>query len=314
MLIINHVKDIDVLVIGRSCVDYIAVVDRFPKGNTKVPLSCRLVEGGGQGGTAACCISKLGGRVVYIGSVGNDKEGEFCLKRLQDYNVGIEHVRIVDGITPVAYVFVESGNGKRTIIYDPGNLPEIAVDKKLIELINASMVILLDPQVTYLSQSLDKKNMPHLTSVYDCERFRTGLYDMMKTVDFFVPSTDFFDSEELKFSGKSLKENITELKKMVKGELIVTNGENGAYYLSNELYHFNPPVVSVKDTTGAGDNLHAALSFALSREFDIFDAICFSVATASISCREYGGRLGLPSFEEAMKASKEVEITIEKIE
>ena len=43
----------DVLVIGRSCLDFIAVVDRFPEENRKVPLALRLGEGGGQGGTAA---------------------------------------------------------------------------------------------------------------------------------------------------------------------------------------------------------------------------------------------------------------------
>ena len=43
-------KDIDVLVIGRSCLDYIALVDQFPKENQKIPLEFRLAEGGGQGG------------------------------------------------------------------------------------------------------------------------------------------------------------------------------------------------------------------------------------------------------------------------
>ncbi len=42
-------KDLDVLVIGRNCIDYISVVDRFPREDEKVPLNARLVEGGGQG-------------------------------------------------------------------------------------------------------------------------------------------------------------------------------------------------------------------------------------------------------------------------
>ena len=80
-------KNFDVLVIGRSCLDYIAVMERFPEENQKTTLEFRSTEGGGQGGTASCCISKLGGQVAYVGKLGDDPEGRFCLKRLQDFGV-----------------------------------------------------------------------------------------------------------------------------------------------------------------------------------------------------------------------------------
>ena len=88
-------KKIDVLVIGRSCLDYITVVNRFPEENQKTAFEFRLMEGGGQGGTASCCISKLGGKVVYVGKLGDDQEGRFCLKRLQDFGVSTEFIEIV---------------------------------------------------------------------------------------------------------------------------------------------------------------------------------------------------------------------------
>ena len=47
---------LDVLVIGRNCIDYISIVDLFPREDEKVALSARFVEGGGQGGTSACCV------------------------------------------------------------------------------------------------------------------------------------------------------------------------------------------------------------------------------------------------------------------
>ena len=68
-------NNVDVLVIGRSCLDYIAVVKQFPIENQKLPLEFRLTEGGGQGGTSSCCISRLGGKVAYVGKLGDDDEG-----------------------------------------------------------------------------------------------------------------------------------------------------------------------------------------------------------------------------------------------
>ena len=66
-------NQIDVLVIGRSCLDYIAVVNQFPGENQKMPLEFRLIEGGGQGGTSSCCISRLGGRVAEFPIVFMDR-------------------------------------------------------------------------------------------------------------------------------------------------------------------------------------------------------------------------------------------------
>ena len=148
-------SEIDVTVIGRSCLDYIAVVNRFPVENQKLPLEFRLTEGGGQGGTSSCCISRLGGQVAYVGKLGNDDAGRFCLKRLKDFDVNTEFIDIVSGgKTPVAYVFVTAAGGYRTIIYERNVLPRISIDDRLLKLTTQSKVVLLDPEVTYLGAEL----------------------------------------------------------------------------------------------------------------------------------------------------------------
>ena len=113
----------DVLVIGRSCLDVIAILNQFPNENQKVPLEFRLEEGGGQGGTASCCITRLGGQVAYIGKLGDDREGRFCKQRLKDFGVDTQMIEmVIGGRTPVAYVFVSKPRGHRTIIYEPNRL------------------------------------------------------------------------------------------------------------------------------------------------------------------------------------------------
>lgn len=61
------------------------------------------------------------------------------------------------------------------------------------------------------------------------------------------------------------------------------------------------PHVNAIDTVGAGDNFHAAFALALTRDFDLHQAVKFSVAVASLSCREYGGRAGVPDWTEALE-------------
>ena len=296
----------EVLVIGRSCLDVIAVVNQFPLENQKLPLEFRLTEGGGQGGTAACCISRLGGRVAYVGKLGDDDEGRICLRRLQDFGAATDFVEIVKGgRTPVAYVFITADSGARSIIYERNTLPKLNINAALKELLRHTGVVLLDPEVTYLGGPLKNIAGSKVSVVYDGERWREGIEDIMNTADYFIPSAEFLTSGQLAFGGISFNRKIMQLNRMVAGNLIVTHGEKGAYYIRDgTLYHVAVPEVKAVDTVGAGDNFHAAFALALARGFDLHQTVKFSVAVASLSCREYGGRQGIPTWEQALEVAE----------
>ncbi len=302
-------QETDVLVIGRSCLDNIAIVDNFPKENQKVPLAFKLVEGGGQGGTAACCIARLGGGVAYIGKLGDDAAGKICLKRLKEFGVDTDWVEIVaNGKTPIAYAFVTQSTGNRTIIYEHHTLPKIRLNSTLKNLLTQTRTALLDPEVTYLGKAIKSVINNGVKIVYDCERWRHGVEDMMAVADFFIPSSDFLDSNESGLGNLPLPQKILKLKKTINGELIVTRGAEGAYYiLQNSLYHIAAPKIDVRDTIGAGDNFHAAFALAVSKKYELSKAVKFSVAVASLSCREYGGREGIPNWQEAMGIAEKLD-------
>jgi sugar/nucleoside kinase (ribokinase family) len=192
----------DVLVIGRSCLDIIAVVNQFPRENQKLPLEFRLTEGGGQGGTASCCISRLGGRVAYVGKLGDDDEGKLCLKRLEDFGVARDFVETVKGgQTPVAYVFITADSGARSIIYERNTLPKLKVNATLEQLVRQTSVVLLDPEVTYLGGQLKSVVGSNVKIIYDSERWREGIEDIMNTADYFIPSSEFLAAAELELVG-----------------------------------------------------------------------------------------------------------------
>jgi sulfofructose kinase len=299
-------NNVDVLVIGRSCLDYIAVVNQFPAENQKLPLEFRLTEGGGQGGTSSCCITRLGGRVAYVGKLGNDDEGRFCLKRLEDFDVSTEFVEIVSGgKTPVAYVFITADSGARSIIYEHNTLPKIKIDAVLKKMVMQTGIALLDPEVTYLGGQLKNVAGSEIKVIYDSERWRKGIEDIMSTADYFIPSAEFLEAGELQFHDISFNQRILELNNMVTGKLIVTRGEKGAYYVTDDtLYHVAAPEVNAVDTVGAGDNFHAAFALALSKGFDLHQMVKFSVSVASLSCREYGGRNGVPDWQQALAVAE----------
>ena len=296
----------DVLTIGRSCVDFIIVVDEFPQENSKMPLDSRLMEAGGQGGTSACCVSKLGGKVSYIGQIGDDTEGQFCLSRLRAFDVDTNFTKIIPkGKTPVAYIIVTKSNGNRTIVYEKNSLPRLNIKNIPQDLIFNSKVIMIDPETTYLIKDLNRKLKAKI--VYDCERWQPDMEYMLKSADFFIPSSEFLDSTDLFDKNEPFFKKIIQLNQMVKNQLIITSGENGAYYFSNNnLYHVEVPKVNVKDTIGAGDNFHAAFSLAISKKYDLHEAVKFAVSVATLSCSEYGGKNGIPRFHLAQKVANKL--------
>lgn len=306
-----NTETIDVLVIGRSCLDNIAVINRFPAEDQKVPLEFRLTEGGGQGGTASCCIARLGGTVAYAGRLGDDDEGRFCLQRLRHFGVATDFIEVVQGgRTPVAYVLVTAASGRRTIIYERNTLPGITLDAQLESLAARAGIVLLDPEVTYLGGPL-KAAVDGIQIVYDCERWRPGIEDVMETADYFIPSAEFLESDRLNFADKPFNRKIAALNEMVAGQLIVTRGARGAYYpQGDQLYRVAAPAVRAVDTIGAGDNFHAAFALALKRGFDLPRTVKFSVAVASLSCRDYGGRRGVPGMAEALQVASQLEETV----
>ena len=303
-----NTETIDVLVIGRSCLDNIAVINQFPAEDQKVPLEFRLTEGGGQGGTASCCIARLGGTVAYAGKLGDDDEGRYCLQRLKQFGVATDFIEVVrGGRTPVAYILVTATSGRRTIIYERNSLPKITLDAQLENLAARAGIVLLDPEVTYLGGPL-KASVEGIQIVYDCERWRPGIEDIMATADYFIPSAEFLESDRLNFADKPFNRKIAALNEMVAGQLIVTRGAGGAYYpQGDQLYRVAAPAVRAVDTIGAGDNFHAAFALALTQGFDLTRAVKFSVAVASLSCRDYGGRNGVPEMAEALEVADMLE-------
>jgi sugar/nucleoside kinase (ribokinase family) len=301
-------ENIDVLVIGRSCLDLIAVVNRFPEENQKAPLEFRLTEGGGQGGTASCCISRLGGKVAYVGKLGDDDEGRFCLQRLKEFGVTTDFIEIVrGGKTPVAYLFVTAASGHRTIIYERNSLPAITIDEQLKTLAAQSEIVLLDPEVTYLGAQLKAAGEGSIKIVYDCERWRQGMEDIMDAADYFIPSAEFLDSDRLNLGKISFNRKVAKLNAMVSGQLVVTRGEKGAYYpVDEKLYQVAAPPLKAVDTIGAGDNFHATFALALKKGLDLHQAVKMSVAVASLSCREFGGRNGIPNLQDAMVVAEKL--------
>ncbi len=300
----------DILVIGRSCRDHIAVIAHYPTENAKAAILSTVDEGGGQGATAACCIRRLGGRVRLLGRLGDDPAGRFCRQRLEAFGVDLGGVQTIPGgNTPESHIYVTRDSGRRTIFYQPNALPRLTAADLPPDCFRSAGVVLLDPETTYLAALLPPPHKQAPVIVYDAERWREGLEAMMHRADYFIPSSDFFDDPHLDLGGLPFHAQFDRLAARIGGTLIVTRGRRGAYFRKDRrLYRVPALEVNVRDSIGAGDNFHAAFAVARLRRYDLTRAVKFAVAVASLSCRAYGGREGLPTNAEALERAAGLEM------
>ena len=91
------------------------------------------------------------------------------------------------------------------------------------------------------------------------------------------------------------------------GNVIVTLGEDGAYWLGQQKEGFFPSrKVEAVDTTAAGDCFNGAFAAALAEGMDTEEAIRFANGAASIAVTRKGALDSLPDRREAEDAAREI--------
>jgi len=91
----------------------------------------------------------------------------------------------------------------------------------------------------------------------------------------------------------------TQLFRQTNAPVLVTLGARGGLLIgSGGMEMLSAPTVKVVDTTGAGDAVNGALAAELATGADLFDAVRFALAAATLSTRVAGAREGMPRRDE----------------
>ncbi len=292
-------RALDVLALGRACVDEVLELDAYPPEDAKVPVLARLREGGGQASTAACLAAHLGGRAAFVGVLGDDEPGRFARARMEAFGVRLEFLPPSRGRTPLAWCWVSRTSGSRTIAYERGSGAPLGWEEVAGPAACAE-VVLVDPQAEHLLPDLVPHCRRHgVRVVADAEHARPGWEATWGRVDVLAMGSSFLAEA---FPGLPPEEALRQVAGRTRAACVATRGAGGALaLLGGRVERFPAPAVPVRDTTGAGDAFHGALSLALARGAPLREAIRFAVAVASLCCRGLGGR-SFPAPDEVRAA------------
>jgi ribokinase len=296
---------VDVFGFGHCCIDYLCVLNPYPRKGKKGDVVRSLVIGGGPVPTALATVVKFGGSARFCGKVGDDADGRQVVGELGGAGVDIRPMVIDRGVTTArAYIWIDPKDGTRTIALDATGMTWLAEEQLNDGLPKHCRVLLTDGRATGATlKGLRLAREAEVTTVLDAGSVRPRFGEMLALVDYALVSRDLADTFAPGSGPEELARKLTEAGT---GTAVVTAGEHGAYWWDGGNGGFVPGFkVEAYDSTGAGDVFHGAFIWGLLQGWGMEDAVRFANAAAALSCRKLSGRMGIPTLGEVIKLQSE---------
>ncbi|RCL40224.1 MAG: ribokinase [Gammaproteobacteria bacterium] len=297
----------EIIVFGGINMDLFAYIPRSTQEGETIQATSVEFFLGGKGANQAAASARLGAKVSFVGTIGQDQFGIDVKKLISKENIDISKLSSSRDQTGVALINVLK-NGRNEVIAFPGankqTSSKLISDKKLK---SCSIVIgqmELEESQTYNLFLRAKKN--GCQTILNLAPFKTIKKQLLKQTDILIVN-------EIEFSGltrrsskkidlKFVENNFSRLDLPPQIKLIVTMGEKGVVVFAGGIKKYFPSrKVKAIDTVGAGDCFVGALGYFLLNDSDIFSATHFAICASSISVTRKGAAESMPSIDEVVK-------------
>jgi ribokinase len=265
--------------------------ERIPlKGETLMASNFRTTHGG-KGSNQAVQAARLGGRVDFVGRIGNDAFGRDFLALLREEHIGEKFVFITGDLPTGAGFIISAADGQNLIVIDIAAIRRFTkedIDLSFTaisgnDIVMAQLEIPLDTALYALSKA---KRQGALTILNPAPAWDLS-GERLEYIDMLTPN----ETEARICLGLAPNANITDeavarqLTATGCKHVIVTLGEKGSLWAHNGEVQALPPfkIGQVVDSTGAGDAFNAALAVALAEGSAIPEAIRFANAAGALS-------------------------------
>lgn len=308
-----------VFCVGELLIDFVAE----KQGSDLSKATEFTKKAGGAPANVACAISKLGGKSIFLGCVGNDPFGRFLLNVLKTEGVDISMAQLSKTFTTLAFVSLAE-DGERDFVFSRGADKELQYDPNLRKSLKGN-ILHLGAATALLGGSLEKAYGKYLFDGLTKEmlisfdpNFRSDLWKENKE-QFIKKCIPFIEKSHLcKFSLEeaqllSGKSDINDACNVFHGMgtkiITVTMGKEGTLLSVNGSKKIIPSIaVKPVDTTGAGDAFIGCLLYQISNlgnfdpVFENHDLLEKMVAKANkagaITTTNYGAIPSLPTKDQ----------------
>lgn len=292
-----------IIVIGSANADLVIHAERMPELGETLNGSNFQINAGGKGLNQAIAISKLGGNVSFLGSLGNDANGKMLLDELHKNDVSFEGIKTENAPTGIAMITVV--NGDNFIILNSGANDMLTADviEQFSDMIKESdfCVMQLEIPIETVLKVCEIAKDNNTKIVLNPAPFKKLPESLYPHIDYLIPN----EHEAFSLTGiypdneENCKKTILKLKELGTKNVVITLGERGCVYTKEGDVLFCPALkTNVVDTTSAGDCFIGALVSKLSVGDNIEKAIAFATKASAIAVSREGASKSIPFADE----------------
>jgi sugar/nucleoside kinase (ribokinase family) len=298
----------DVVGVGLNATDTLILLPHFPAYAGKIAFDEEILSPGGQVASAMVTCARLGLRVKYIGTVGDDERGRVQVASLRETGINLDDVQVRQGCpNQTAYILIDRSTGERTVLWrrDDG----LRLDPSFItpEKISCARLLHIDGHDTPAVERAARLAREHAIPVtVDVDTVYHGFERVLPLVDYLIASSEFpaqWTNERDPFKALELMQNEYGIRVAA-----MTLGAHGALARFEGRFVYSPAfVVNCVDTTGAGDVFHGAFCYSVLRGMSLRESLDFSNAMAALNCTAIGARGGIRGPEEVGELMRRAE-------
>lgn len=298
-----------VLVAGEINPDLILQDYRsFPELGKEVVVEDLRLALGSASAICAAGLARLGDHAGFLGKVGADVYGEFCLGEMRAAGIDVSLVRPDPGLKTGITVSVSSAADRALITY-PGAMTALTEKDVTDEILRQFEHIHIASY--YLQENLrpgcaavfERASRLGLTTSLDTgfdpsETWAPEIYETLKYVDIFLPN-----EVELRWIGRH-EDPVKALAALANGrtQVVAKLGSRGCIALDGgEVVSIPAFRVKPVDTTGAGDSFNAGFLHAWLNWKQLREAMRFGAACGALSTQGMGGTGCQASEAEALE-------------
>ena len=288
-----------ILVAGSANIDFVTRVEHIPAPGETVLGGSYSVSGGGKGANQAVACARAGGKVAFLGALGQDPFADTLRASLRESGVQDLSVQL-DLPTGAAFISVsEAGENAITVASgaNAGLVPDMLPELKGLTHLIMQLEIPL-PTVLAYARAARAAGVRVILNAAPAAELPPELLD----------STDLLVVNEGELASLvgpgEVREQLRRAALLGPAQVIVTLGAEGSLALDSLALDAQAFVtvparrVAVLDTTGAGDTYVGALVTALSEGAALPQAMRFAGTAAALACTRPGAQPSMPTRAE----------------
>jgi ribokinase len=290
------------LVVGSLNTDLLVRVGSLPRPGETITGGSFELAGGGKGANQAVAAARAGASVALVGAVGMDEFGARLTDELTGEGVGVAGVaRLREAATGVAAIVVDEDGENQIAVASGANhlLRASDVERAFreLDLTQARCALVsLEVEDEVVVEAAERAAAGGMTVVVNPAPARRLPPELIAQRPILTPN----GREAAELTGlDDPAAAAAALMRSSRAPALVTAGAKGVLVATEAgVEQIEPPTVSVRDTTGAGDTFSGVLAAGLARGWGLHPAARRATAAAALSVTKSGARAGMPTATE----------------